>query len=33
MPARRDMQALAPSLVIWICRVSGSMSGARRNPR
>ena len=28
-----DMQALAASLAIWIWRVKGSMSGARRRPR
>ena len=32
-PASLAMQPLMPSVVIWIWRVKGSMSGARRRPR
>ena len=31
MPARRAIAPLAVSVAIWICRLSGNMSGNRRN--
>jgi len=31
MPARRAIAPFAVSVMIWICRLSGNMSGNRRN--